>query len=294
MKCRLCSRNCGVDREKGEKGYCGALDQMVIARYSLHPWEEPVISGVKGSGTIFFSYCNMRCCFCQNYELSEFHKGRIVTVEEFSDICLELQVAGAANINLVTPTPYVPLIVKGLRLAKKKGLVIPIVYNTSSYEQVFTIQMLNGLVDIYVPDLKYYDDCYGRKYSSCNGYFEYASKAIEEMVRQVGKVVIDSNGIMKRGVIVRHLMMPGGLEDSKRVIQYLYEKYHDDIIVSIMNQYTPVRKLEYDELNHRVEKGDYDELIDFAYDIGVREAFVQEEETQKLSFIPDFDIFRAL
>lgn len=294
MKCYLCPRNCGVDRDNGELGYCMAPGEMVVARYSLHQWEEPVISGKQGSGTIFFSYCNMRCCFCQNYRISELHKGRVVSIEEFSRICLDLQENEAHNINLVTPTMYVPYIIEGLRLAKKNGLVIPIVYNTSGYENVDTIRMLEGLVDIYLPDLKYYDDKLGEKYSNCLNYFQYASKAIEEMVRQVGEFQIDQDGMMKRGVIVRHLVMPGNIEDSKKIIKYLYERYGDKIILSIMNQYTPVRRLEYKELNRKVRREEYDEVINYAYDLGIRNAFIQEDDTQEESFIPDFDIFRAI
>ncbi|MCI6266559.1 MAG: radical SAM protein [Erysipelotrichaceae bacterium] len=294
MKCYLCPRNCGVDRDNGELGYCMAPGEMVVARYSLHQWEEPVISGEQGSGTIFFSYCNMRCCFCQNYRISELHKGRVVSIEEFSRICLDLQENEAHNINLVTPTMYVPYIIEGLRLAKKNGLVIPIVYNTSGYENVDTIRMLEGLVDIYLPDLKYYDDKLGEKYSNCLNYFQYASKAIEEMVRQVGEFQIDQDGMMKRGVIVRHLVMPGNIEDSKKIIKYLYERYGDKIILSIMNQYTPVRRLEYKELNRKVRREEYDEVINYAYDLGIRNAFIQEDDTQEESFIPDFDIFRAI
>ena len=294
MRCNLCPRNCNVDRENGEVGFCGASDELVIARYSLHMWEEPVLSGETGSGTIFFSYCNMRCCFCQNYEISELHKGRAVSIEEFSDICLELQNSGANNINLVTPTHYVTWLVKGLKLAKERGLTIPVVYNSSGYDSVDAIRMLEGLVDIYLPDLKYYDNVYGEKYSKCREYFKYSSLAIDEMVKQVGNVEIDCNGIMKKGVIVRHMMMPNNLEDSKKIIKYLYDKYHNDVIISIMNQYTPVRKLEYETLNYKVSDIDYDELIDYAYDLGVRNAFIQEGSTQDESFIPDFDIFRAI
>lgn len=290
-KCYLCPRNCGVDRSRGEVGYCKAVDDMVIARYSLHKWEEPCLSGDVGSGTIFFSYCNMKCCFCQNYEISSLHKGRIVSVEEFSDICLELQAKGAMNINLVTGCMYVPKIVLGLQLAKKKGLTIPVVYNTSSYENVDTIRMLDGLVDIYLPDLKYYSNQYGDKYSKCNDYFKYASMAIEEMYRQVGKIVIDDNGIMKKGMIVRHLLLPSLGDDSRKVIQYLYDKYGDKIIISIMNQYTPIQKLEYQELNRTITDSEYDDMIDYAYDLGVRNAFIQEGGTQSESFIPDFDEF---
>lgn len=294
MKCNLCPRNCNVARDNGKLGFCGAGNEMMIARYSLHMWEEPCISGKKGSGTIFFSYCNMRCCFCQNYEISELHKGRIVTVKEFCNICLELQEKGASNINLVTPTHYVHLIVDGLKLAKEEGLNIPIVYNTSSYENVETIKLLEGFIDIYLPDLKYYDDIYARKYSKCDNYFKYASKAIDEMIKQVGKLEFDDNGMLKKGVIVRHLLLPGALGDSKKIIYYLYDKYKDNVFISIMNQYTPVRKLPYKELNRKVTVNEYDELVNYAYDLGIRNAFIQEEDTQDESFIPNFDEFRAI
>ena len=290
-KCYLCPRNCGVERDKGEVGYCGVLYDMVIARYSLHLWEEPCLCGEVGSGTIFFSYCNLGCCFCQNYEISTLHKGRVVSVEEFSDICLELQDKGAININLVTGCMYVPLIVKGLKLAKERGLKIPVVYNTSSYENVSTIRMLDGLVDIYLPDLKYYSNEYGVKYSNCSNYFEYAKDAIKEMYRQVGKARIGKDGIMKRGMIVRHLLIPGLSDDSKRVIKYLYDEYGNNIYISIMNQYTPMRKSVYKELDRVISDREYDEIIDYAYDLGVRKAFVQEGGTQSESFVPDFDEF---
>lgn len=294
MGCNLCPRRCNVDRKNGSVGFCGAPSDMVIARYSMHMWEEPIISGDAGSGTIFFSYCNLRCCFCQNYEISEFHKGRVVSVEEFSDICLELQEKGATNINLVTPTHFVDLIKEGLILAKVKGLNIPIVYNSSGYDSIDAIRMLDGLIDIYLPDLKYYDDKYGVKYSNVFDYFKYACMAIEEMYRQVGNFEIDENGLMKRGVIVRHLMLPGMLDDSKKIVSYLYDKYRDNIIISIMNQYTPVRKLKYDELNYKVSESEYDSLVNYAFDLGVRNAFIQEGETQEASFIPDFDIYKAI
>lgn len=290
-ECSLCPRDCGVNRTFGEVGYCGCGSDMVIARYSLHMWEEPCISGNSGSGTIFFSYCNLRCIFCQNYEISTLHKGRVVSVLEFSDICIKLQNRGACNINLVTGTMYVPLIVEGLRIAKDKGLKIPIIYNSSGYESVDTIRMLKGYVDVYLPDLKYYSDKLALKYSKCSDYFDYASKAIEEMYRQVGKCQFDDNGMINKGVIVRHLMLPGNKDDSKRIIAYLYETYGDDIFISIMNQYTPLRELEYEELNDVVDDRDYDEVIDYAYDLGIRNAYVQEGGTQRESFIPDFDIF---
>ena len=287
--CNLCPRNCNVNRNNNEIGYCGAPNQMVIAKAYLHMWEEPFISGSVGSGTIFFSYCNLRCIFCQNYDISTLHKGNIVSINRLKEICLELQEKGALNINLVTPTHYVPLIVEALKLAKKEGLTIPIIYNTSSYENISTIKLLDGIVDVYLPDLKYYDDNYGIKYSNCNNYFKYASRAIEEMYKQVGKCVFDNNGIIKKGVIVRYLMLPDNIEDSKNIIKYLYNKYKDNIYISIMNQYTPLRKLEYENLNRKVSDTEYDELINYAYDLGVRNAYIQEGETQKESFIPDFD-----
>ena len=287
--CNLCPRNCNVNRNNNEIGYCGASNQMVIAKAYLHMWEEPCISGSVGSGTIFFSYCNLRCIFCQNYDISTLHKGNIVSINRLKEICLELQEKGALNINLVTPTHYVPLIVEALKLAKKEGLTIPIIYNTSSYENISTIKLLEGIVDVYLPDLKYYNDEYGIKYSNCNNYFKYASIAIEEMYKQVGKCVFDNNGIIKKGVIVRHLMLPDNIEDSKNIINYLYDKYKDNICISIMNQYTPLRKLEYGNLNRKVSNDEYDDLIDYAYDLGIRNAYMQEGETQKESFIPDFD-----
>ena len=294
MKCNLCPRCCNVDRDNGEVGFCQAPGEMVIARYSLHKWEEPVISGEVGSGTIFFSYCNLRCLFCQNYEISEYHKGRVVTVEEFCDICLDLENNGALNINLVTPTIWVDKIIKGLDLARSNGLKIPIVYNSSGYEKLETIKKLDGYVDIYLPDFKYYSNELSWKFSHCKDYFEIADKALEEMVHQVGDIIIDDDGIMKRGVIVRHLLLPGHLEDSKMVIKYLYLKYQDKIVFSIMNQYTPVRECKYEELNRVVREEEYDELINYAYDLGIRKAFIQEGESCKESFIPDFNQFRVI
>ena len=293
-ECKLCPRNCGVNREKGELGYCKAGANMVIARYSLHMWEEPCISGNKGSGTIFFSNCNLGCIFCQNYEISQLNKGRIVSIQEFSDICIELQEKGANNINLVTGCMYVYDIIKGIKLAKEKGLVIPVIYNTSGYENVSTIKLLDGVVDVYLPDLKYYNSKLGEKYSNCKDYFKYASKAIEEMYKQVGKCKFDSNGMIKKGVIVRHLILPDCTGDSKNVIKYLYNKYKNNVYISIMNQYTPVRECKYDNLNKMVSEEEYEDVIDYAYDLGVRNAYVQEGETQKESFIPDFDVFRGI
>lgn len=286
-KCDLCPRNCLVNRYENV-GYCRAKAKLKIALASIHMWEEPVISGRDGSGTIFFSHCNLGCIFCQNYRIRNGY-GKEITIKRFSEICLELQSRGANNINLVTPTHYVPLIRKGLIQAKNRGLIIPIVYNTSSYENEATIENMKELVDVYLADLKYYDDSYAKKYSNCNNYFEVATKAIGKMIEQVGSPIIH-NGLMKRGVIIRILLLPGLLEDAKKIIKYLYETYHDNIYISIMNQYTPVDKYVYEELNNKVAESVYDELVNFAYDIGVRNAFIQEGETQKDSFIPNFNL----
>ena len=285
--CKLCPRECCVDRHN-TIGFCRANDKLKIARAALHFFEEPPISGTNGSGAIFFSNCNLRCVFCQNYQISSESIGKEVSVSKFSDICINLQNQGALNINLVTPTHYVPLIREGLILAKKKGLTIPIVYNTSSYESVSTIKMLNGIVDVYLPDLKYYSNELAIKYSSCPDYFKYATSAIEEMYRQVGSPVFDDNGIIKSGVIVRHLMLPGCYDDSVKIIDYLYEKYQDNIFISIMNQYTPIKELKFSELNCVLSNDEYYKMIDYAYNLGIRNCFVQEEGTQKKSFIPDF------
>jgi putative pyruvate formate lyase activating enzyme len=289
-KCNLCPRNCFVNRECGELGYCKAGKDMVIGKYYLHQWEEPCITGQNGSGTIFFSYCNLGCIFCQNYKISSLNQGITITVDRLSEICLELQSRGATNINLVTPTHFVPLIIEGIKLAKKNGLSIPIVYNSSGYENVDTIKMLDGVIDVYLPDFKYYNDSYAIKYSKCSNYFKYAALVLEEMVRQKSECIFDNEGNIISGVIVRHLLLPEMEDDSKRILQYLYNKYGNKIYISIMNQYTPVRYCEYEELNSKIDNSAYDEVIDYAWDIGIRNAFTQEEGTQSDSFIPDFDL----
>ena len=287
-KCYLCPRNCGVNRYQ-HVGVCGAGDKIKVAHYGLHYWEEPIISGDSGSGTIFFSYCNLKCIFCQNYKISTGGYGKEITEERLQELCLELQEKGANNINLVTPTHYVPQIVSFIHKIKDDKLKIPIVYNTSSYENVSTIQMLDGTIDIYLADLKYFDDNLACNYSHCKDYFHYASQAIHEMVKQVGKFVIE-NDLMKRGVIVRILILPGHVEDAKKLVYYLYTTYHDTIIISLMNQYTPLKKFDnYPNLNRKVSDDEYQKVIDYAIDLGVKYAFIQEGETQSESFIPNFD-----
>lgn len=287
-KCTLCPRNCGINRYQ-QLGSCGASADMMIAHYGLHFWEEPIISGTSGSGTIFFSHCNLKCVFCQNKKISMDGYGKIVSKERFQELCLELQELGAHNINLVTPTHYVPQIVSYLQNIKGKELKIPIVYNTSSYENVETIRMLASTVDIYLADLKYYDEQLARSYSHCKDYFHYASGAVAEMVNQTGPFMIE-NEILLRGVVVRILILPGHIEDAKEIICYLYEKYRDTIILSIMNQYTPISPIDsYDNLNRKVSQQEYQDVITFADDLGITYAFIQDGETQSESFIPNFD-----
>ena len=287
-KCDLCPRKCLVDRTI-KPGICGMMDKMVVAKAYKHMWEEPPISGVSGSGTIFFSGCNLKCIFCQNHEISTKLVGQEISVDDLANICLNLEKDGAHNINLVTPTHFVPLIVEGIKLARKKGLKIPIVYNTSGYELVDTIKLLDGIIDIYLPDFKYYDDTLANKYSHVKDYFKYASSSLEEMYKQVGKPKFNKDGMMISGIIVRHMMLPGQLEDSKKIIKYLYDTYKDNIYISIMNQYTPIKKFNrYTELNNKVSDDEYDELIDYALDLGIKNAYIQEGGTQEESFIPNF------
>ncbi len=288
--CTLCPRNCKVNRNNNEIGFCGMTNQLMVARASLHYWEEPIISGEKGSGTVFFSGCNLKCIFCQNYQISNNNFGKTISIHRLSEIFLELQEKGANNINLVTPTHFVPLIIEALKIAKIKGLNIPVVYNSSGYENVETIKLLKGYVDIYLPDLKYYDNKYANKYSKCDNYFEIASKSLAEMINQVGKPCFNKEGILIKGVIVRHMIIPGLLEDSKKIIRYLVDNYNDDIFISIMNQYTPTNNLiNYPEINRTINNNEYDELINYAIDLGIKNGFMQEGETQKTSFIPEFD-----
>ena len=287
-KCTLCPRNCGINRYK-KVGVCGASQNIKVAHYSLHEWEEPVISGTNGSGTIFFSHCNLKCIFCQNKRISTLGYGKEITGERFSEICLELQKMGAHNINLVTPTHYVPQIVTELKKIKNKDLKIPVVYNTSSYENVETIKLLDNIVDIYLADLKYYDNSLGEKYSHCSNYFEVATNAIDEMYKQVGKCVI-KNDLMTRGLIVRVLILPGHADDAIKIIEYLYNKYGDNIWISIMNQFTPCNLIfEYDNLNREITDDEYNMVVHYACDLGVVNAFIQTGGTASESFIPKFD-----
>ena len=309
--CTLCPRNCHANRtsnppfsgEEPKYGFCGQSDTLTVARTALHMWEEPCISGTSGSGTVFFSGCNMGCVFCQNFEIAHGVRGKNISVQRLSEIFLELQEKQANNINLVTPTHFVPQVIDALTIAKQNGLCIPVVYNTSSYESVDTLRMLDGLIDIYLPDFKYYSSDLSSRYSHAADYFEKASLAVSEMVRQTGTPVFrsesgrfltadeyDDKALLYRGTIVRHLLLPGCLEDGKAVIKYLYETYKNQIFISIMSQYTPLKYVRnYPELNRKITSKEYEKLVDYAVSLGVENGFIQDEDTAAESFIPDFD-----
>ena len=312
--CMLCPRECGINREKGEMGVCGQTATLKAARAALHMWEEPCISGQNGSGTVFFSGCNLGCVFCQNHNIATGKAGIEISIERLAEIFLELQEKGANNINLVTAGHFVPQVVEALKQAKQQGLYLPIVYNTSSYEKVETLCLLDGYVDIYLPDLKYVDSTISSRYSHAADYFTYASAAIAEMVRQAGepefvferpadekKKIFGATEyqehseageslLMRKGVIVRHLVMPGCVEDSKRVISYLLKTYGNQIFISIMNQYTPLPQCrEYPELSRRVTEAEYDAVVDYAIELGIENGFIQEGGVAEESFIPEFD-----
>lgn len=287
--CRLCPRECGVNRLGGEYGYCRAADRVKVARSVLHHWEEPCISGKNGSGAVFFSHCTLKCVFCQNKKISALGVGAEVSQRKLAELFLRHQDSGAHNINLVTPTHFIPQLIPALDYAKGHGLSIPIVYNTGGYEKASTIKLLRGYVDIYLPDFKYYNDKFAKKYSNAPHYFERAKEALAEMTSQVGKISFDSDGIAKSGVIVRHLMLPGLLFDSKKVLDYLHSTYADDIYISIMNQYTPLGTLDgFPELKKRISPAYYECLLEYADSIGIKNAYIQGDGTADERFIPEF------
>ena len=288
--CTLCPRMCRVDRDSGQKGYCRMDSTVRGARAALHMWEEPCISGEKGSGAVFFSGCTLGCVFCQNRQIADGTCGKEISVERLSDIFLELQEKGAANINLVTASHFVLPVIPALEYAKSRGLKIPVVYNTGGYEKVETLRMLEGIVDVWLPDFKYMDSKLSEKYSRAKDYPEVAARALEEMVRQAGNCIFDEAGYIQKGVIVRHLILPGHTEDSKAVLQYLYETYKNKIYISVMNQYTPLpHTVDMPPLNRKVTKREYDRVLAYALSLGIEQGYFQEGETAEESFIPLFD-----
>lgn len=288
--CSLCPRNCHTDRLAGKTGYCGMDQKLRVARAALHMWEEPCISGTRGSGAVFFTGCNLRCCFCQNRDIAIGDSGLEITVERLAEIFLELQEKGAANINLVTGTHYIPQIIDALDRAGQQGLSIPVVYNCGGYENVEALKLLEGYVDIYLPDYKYAQRELAGKFSHALDYPEKALEAVSEMVRQTGEPEFDENGYIQKGTIVRHLILPGHTRNSKEVLNILHQTFGNQIYISIMNQYTPIfEQKEYTELNRRVTKREYEKVLDHAFEIGIENGFFQDGETARESFIPAFD-----
>ena len=288
--CLLCPRKCGINRSTGQTGVCGVSSEIKVARAALHYWEEPCISGKRGSGAVFFSGCSLHCVFCQNREISDGKAGKVISKERLSDIFMELADKGANNINLVTPGQYIPDIVWAVNDAKSRGMKLPIIYNTSGYENVTELKLLEGIVDVYLPDSKYMDSTLSARYSRAKDYPSVAKQALSEMVRQQPDVVIDdATGLIQKGVIVRQLLLPGHVNDAKAVLKYLYDTYHDHVYISMMSQFTPIALKDYPEINRTVTRREYERLVDYALEIGITNAFIQEGDVAKDSFIPAFD-----
>ena len=287
--CTICPRNCKINRLSGLSGACGANDKIKIALASLHYYEEPCISGTNGSGTIFFSNCNLRCIYCQNYKISQEGNGYFISINELADIFLKQQSNGAHNINLVTPTMYAYQIIEALKIAKSNGLNIPIIYNTNSYENVETIRALEGYIDVYLPDLKYFSDDISIKYSKVNNYFNTATQAILEMIKQVGSPIFDENGLIKKGVIVRHLVLPGHIQNSKHILKWLKENLDDKVYVSIMAQYFPTFKANTDTiLGRKLSNKEYKDIQNFLYTLDFKNGYIQELGKHEEEYVPDF------
>lgn len=287
--CTLCPRRCGTDR-RSTPGMCGESAVLHVARAALHFWEEPCLSGESGSGTVFFSGCGLRCLYCQNHSIAHQSHGKIIGPERLCEIFLELEAAGAANINLVTAVQFVPHVIHAIDGARKQGLAIPVVYNSGGYENVETLRMLEGYIDIYLPDFKYFDSSLADRFSHAPNYPKIAEKAIDEMLRQTGAPLFHTNGMMKKGVIVRHLVLPGHTDDSINILRLLNRKYGDSIYISIMNQYTPCGNFpDNPELSRKLTTYEYQKVIRFARSIGIQNGYIQSGETAKESFIPDFD-----
>ena len=288
--CLLCPRKCGINRRTGQTGVCGVSSEIKVARAALHYWEEPCISGKRGSGAVFFSGCSLHCVFCQNREISDGKEGKVISKERLSDIFIELADKGANNINLVTPGQYIPDIVWAVNDAKSRGMKLPIIYNTSGYENVTELKLLEGIVDVYLPDFKYMDSTLSARYSRAKDYPSVGKEALSEMVWQQPEVVIDdATGLIQKGVIVRQLLLPGHVNDAKAVLKYLYDTYRDHVYISMMSQFTPIALKDYPEINRTVTKREYERLVNYALEIGITNAFIQEGDVAKDSFIPAFD-----
>lgn len=287
--CNICPHKCGVNRLNGIKGRCKCDNKIKIALASVHNYEEPCISGKNGSGTVFFSNCNLNCIYCQNYEISQLGKGKEITIEHLAQIFIKQQEKNVNNINLVTPTMYVPQIIEAIKIARKKGLNIPIIYNSNGYENVETIKKLNGYIDIYLPDLKYYSNEIAVKYSKAPNYFEIATKAILEMINQVGAPEFDENGLIKRGVIIRHLVLPGHIQNSKHILKWLKENVNSRAYVSVMAQYFPTYKAKEDKyLNRKLTNKEYSEIEQYLYLLDIENGYMQDLGKHEEEYVPDF------
>ena len=290
-KCKVCPRNCNVNRLNGQKGYCKANDKVKVALASIHEFEEPCISKINGSGTIFFSNCNLRCLYCQNHEISQEGIGKEITINRLAEIFLMQQERKVNNINLVTPTMYAYQIKEAIYLARKKGLNIPIIYNTNGYENIETIKMLNGYIDVYLPDLKYYSNELSIKYSDAPNYFSVATKAIKEMYNQVGKAEFDENGIIKKGMIIRHLILPNHMQNTKNILKWIKENLEDDALVSVMAQYFPTYKAKNDKyINRKITLREYKEIENYMYLIGLNNGYMQDLGKHEEEYVPKFDL----
>ncbi|MGQ9502098.1 MAG: radical SAM protein [Anaerolineae bacterium] len=289
-RCTLCPRQCGVDRHT-QRGYCGTGAVVRVAKAFLHQWEEPCISGERGSGTVFFTGCTLRCVYCQNYAISHQGVGKDVSVTRLGAIFLELQARGAHNINLVTPTPYIPHIIQAIEWTRQRGLSIPVIYNTGGYERVETLRQLEGLVDVYLPDLKYYDSRLSARWSGAPDYFVHATAAIQEMLRQVGTPIFDAQGMLQHGLMIRHLTLPGALEDSRRVVDWVLDYLPRGVYLNLMSQYTPLgRAYDYPELATRVPREQYEALVAYALERGLEHGFIQDMESASPEYVPAFDL----
>ncbi len=290
IECNVCPHKCKVNRLEGKSGRCKCNDKIKIALVSTHMYEEPCISGTNGSGTIFFSNCNLSCKFCQNYEISQLGKGHEITIEELASIMIKQQEAGVHNINLVTPTMYAYQIIEAIKIARKNGLNIPIIYNSNGYENVETIKALKGYIDVYLPDLKYYSNEIAVKYSKAPNYFEIASKAILEMISQVGKPIFDENGMIKKGVMIRHLVLPNHIQNSKNVLKWIKENIPEKIYIDVMAQYFPTYKAKEDELiNRKLTKREYKEIENYFYLLDLKNGYMQELGEHEEEYVPKWD-----
>ena len=290
-KCEICPHKCKIDRTQNQIGRCKSKDTVKIAKASVHQYEEPCISGENGSGTVFFSNCNLSCEFCQNYEISQKGIGKEISLERLAEIFLEQQEKGVNNINLVSPTSYAVQIIEAIKIAKSKGLYLPIIYNTNGYENVETIKMLNGYIDVYLPDLKYAEENLARKYSKIENYFNIATSAIKEMYSQVGKNEYDENGIIKKGIIIRHLILPNHTENSKKVLKWIKENMPEDITVSVMAQYFPTYKAKnIDDINRTITKHEYQKIENYLYMLNIKNGYIQELGKNEEMYVPVWDI----